>query len=68
MKEVRVAAEFTHAGAIDEACRRLRVMSEKWPEKAWRMRIRKTRSRVNRRWHVWTIYAIVPNDERTSRP
>jgi hypothetical protein len=56
-----VAAEFTHAEAVEEACRRLAVMAVKWPDTPWRMRVRKTRSRVNRRWHVWTVYAIVPH-------
>lgn len=59
-REVRVSGEFTQPDAVAEACRRLRVMAEKWPDQAWRMRVRKVRMRESRRHFVWAIYAIVP--------
>lgn len=63
-RQVRVTSEWTHAEAITEACRRLRVMHQKWPETAWRMRVRKVRMRESRRHFVWAIYALIPDERR----
>ena len=59
-REVRVSSQWTQADAVTEACRRLQVMRQKWPDQPWRMRVRKVRMRESRRHYVWAIYAIVP--------
>lgn len=66
-REVRVAYALNQPDAVAEACRRLRVMHEKWPDTPWRMRVRRERGRLNPRWHVWRVYAIVPA-ERVAEP
>lgn len=48
-----------HADAIDEACRRLRVMHEKWPETRWRCRVVSERHRDVRRWRGWAVYVRI---------
>jgi hypothetical protein len=59
---LRVWAGPTQAAAFSEACRRLAVMNQKWPETPWRMVVRKDRYRPGFVRHPrWAIYArIVP--------
>lgn len=58
--EIRVTSRFSHEKAIEEACRRLGVMHQKWPETSWRMKIKRERHPEVKRWWVWGIYCIVP--------
>jgi hypothetical protein len=58
-REVRVAYATTHAEAITEAQRRIRMMHNLWPDQAWRIRIRRRRDPLRRR-HIWVLYAIPP--------
>lgn len=56
---VRTVHRVRHPDAVEEACRRLKVMHEKWPEKHWRMEIRSEVHPVVGRWQVWAIYAVL---------
>lgn len=57
--EVRVTYELEHPDAITEACRRLTIMAELWPEEPWRIHIKRTPDPERHR-HLWVLYAIVP--------
>lgn len=55
-RELRATARHNLPAAHAEACRRMRVMHEKWPETDWRVTLRYEHHPVVHRWMVWALY------------
>jgi hypothetical protein len=58
-RELRVCYRTTHADAITEACRLLRLMHNKWPDEPWRYHTKREYDPKRDR-HLWVLYAIPP--------
>lgn len=61
---VRVWAAGSQEAAFEEACRRLKIMHQKWPETRWHMSVRKDRrNRYGLPSHLfWAVYCRVLPD------